>query len=74
LYLNKRYSPPEYQKTVSKVIEQMILNGEWGKFFPGGLSHLDITKRWQPSIFPCPKNRRSGWDSVVRLHARPADG
>lgn len=35
---NKEYSPAEYQKLKTKIIEQMKKNGEYGEFFPPELS------------------------------------
>ncbi|MDD4351732.1 MAG: hypothetical protein PHU71_01980 [Candidatus Gracilibacteria bacterium] len=32
--LNKQYTNAEYEELVSKLIEHMKKNGEWGKFFP----------------------------------------
>jgi len=32
--LNKQYSKEEYEKLVSKIIERMVVDEEWGEFFP----------------------------------------
>lgn len=35
---NKQYPKEEYERIVAKIIEQMTSMGEWGEFFPVGLS------------------------------------
>ncbi len=36
--LNKQYTREEYEELVPKIIEKMIVNGEWWEFFPSSLS------------------------------------
>lgn len=36
--LNKQYSKSEYENLVSKIIEKMIADGEWGEFLPLSMS------------------------------------
>ncbi len=35
---NKQYTAEEYHKTVAKIVEKMISDGEWGEFFPMAIS------------------------------------
>lgn len=36
--LNRQYSPAQYEALVPKIIEHMQSTGEWGMFFPAGIS------------------------------------
>mgnify|MGYP001568335787 FL=1 len=39
--LNKQYTREEYEELVPRIIRHMIKTGQWGEFFPSGLSPFD---------------------------------
>lgn len=49
---NKQYTKEDYEKLVPQIIDQMIENGEWGKFFPMSLSPFGYNEsrahQWYP--------------------------
>jgi hypothetical protein len=53
--LNKQYSFEEYEKLAPKVIEHMIKNKEWGKFFPKDLTPYGYNKSIAHDYYPLDK-------------------
>lgn len=52
---NKQYSPAEYEKLVTKIIEHMQRTGEWGQFFPMSTCPLGYNTALTADYFPLPK-------------------
>ncbi|HEY4503338.1 MAG TPA: hypothetical protein VJC14_02810 [Candidatus Paceibacterota bacterium] len=50
--LNKQYSKEEYKRLVSKIIEHMKKNGEYGEFFPSSLSPFPYEVTAANEFFP----------------------
>ncbi len=50
--LNKQYTKGEYEALVSKVIELMQKSGEWGEFFPAGISPFAYNETTAQMYFP----------------------
>ncbi len=50
--LNKQYEPEDYEKTKNKLIELMRRTGEWGEFFPAGLSPFYYNESVAQDEFP----------------------
>ena len=50
--LNKQYSPQEYERTCSRIVESLIRDGVWGQFFPPALSAFGynetVAQDWYP--------------------------
>ncbi|MFA4930958.1 MAG: hypothetical protein WC570_03795 [Patescibacteria group bacterium] len=57
--LNKQYSKEEYEKLVGKIIEQMTMAGEWGEFFPIGLSPFGYNESLGDDFMPMTKEGAS---------------
>ncbi len=53
--LNKQYSKEEYEKLVPKIIEHMKKTGEWGEFFPLGISLFGYNKTSAQMYYPLTK-------------------
>lgn len=53
--LNKKYSPEEYEKVVSKIIEHMKKTNEWGEFFPISHSPFGYNETVANEYFPTTK-------------------
>lgn len=53
--LNKKYSPEEYEKMVSRIIEHMQETGEWGEFFPYKMSQFAYNETSAMDYFPLNK-------------------
>lgn len=60
---NKQYSPAEYEQTVAKIISHMQNTGEWGEFFPIGISPLCYNTSIAQDYFPLEREAviASGW-------------
>ena len=50
--LNKQYSKEEYERLVPRVIELMRQHGEWGEFFPAGVSPFAYNETTAQVYFP----------------------
>ncbi len=50
--LNKQYTKEEYEALVSRVIELMQEHGEWGEFFPAGISPFAYNETTTQVYFP----------------------
>lgn len=61
--LNKQYSKEEYDRTVQVIVERMIKNDEWGKFFPVGISPFGYNETVAMEYFPMsrPEVEGKGW-------------
>ena len=63
--LNKQYTKEEYEKTVSKIIEKMRVDGEWGQFFPMNLSpycyNETVANLWFPKTHKEAVNFGTKW-------------
>lgn len=55
--LNKQYSQDEYGRLVSKIIERMSSDGEWGEFFPVELSPYCYNETAAQEYFPLQKEQ-----------------
>lgn len=69
--LNKRYSKEEYNVLVPKIIEHMKKTGEWGEFFPAGMSYLGYNETLANDYYPMTKEEvlSRGWqwqDDIVK--------
>jgi len=53
--LNKQYTKEEYEALVPKIIEHMKQAGEWGEFFPYGLSAFGYNESDAMDFFPLKK-------------------
>jgi hypothetical protein len=49
---NKKYSPDEYEKLKSKIIEHAQKSGEWGEFFPISISPFAYNETIAQEYFP----------------------
>jgi hypothetical protein len=77
--LNKEYSKGEYKVLKNKIIEHMKKTGEWGQFFPIGISGFGYNETVAQEYFPLTKNdcqRRSipWWDEVVNTFGKETLG
>jgi hypothetical protein len=54
--LNKQYTKDDYEKTVAQIIEKMIVDGEWGEFFPANLSPFGYNESMASYYFPMEKD------------------
>jgi len=50
--LNKQYSKEEYENTVAKIIERMIGDEEWGKFFPPQICYFAYNESVAQLYYP----------------------
>lgn len=50
--LNKQYTREEYEKLVPQIIEKMIVDGEWGEFFPSSISLFGYNETLANEYFP----------------------
>lgn len=53
---NKKYSKEEYDVLVPKIIEHMQKTGEWGEFFPAGVSLHGYNESLAADCFPLSKS------------------
>jgi len=53
--LNKQYTREEYEVLVPKIIEKMIVDGEWWEFFPASLSPFGYNETVANEYFPLNK-------------------
>ncbi|MEI7510780.1 MAG: hypothetical protein WCJ84_01340 [Candidatus Peregrinibacteria bacterium] len=67
--LDKQYTKEEYDRLVPKIIEHMRYTGEWGEFFPSGLSPFGYNKTTAQLYYPLTEEeaRAQGflWDSSL---------
>ncbi len=49
---NKQYSKEEYEQLVSRIVEKMIADNEWGEFFPVEISPFGYNETIANSYFP----------------------
>jgi len=54
--MNKQYTKEEYEELVPRIIEHMISTGEWGDFFPVGLSPFAYNETLAAEYFPLSKD------------------
>lgn len=54
--LNKQYSSEEYEEIVARIIEHMKETGEWGEFFPVGISTFGYNETLANDYFPLDKS------------------
>lgn len=73
--LNKNYSQAEYETLCGKIIEHMQSTGEWGEFFPLGLSPFGYNETVAQDYFPLSemetKNKGYKWkqdDEISSYH------
>jgi len=52
---NKEYTPEEYEKLKTQIIEHMKKTGEWGEFFPVSLSPFAYNETAAQNYFPLTK-------------------
>ncbi len=50
--LNKQYSREEYEEMVSRIVEKMKVDGEWGEFFPAELSPFKYEETVANEYYP----------------------
>jgi hypothetical protein len=53
--LNKQYTPDEFNKLVPRIIGHMKETGEWGRFFPPGVSPFAYNETIAQEFFPSTK-------------------
>ena len=53
--LNKKYSPEEFEKLRTKIIQKMRETGEWGEFFPVEISPFAYNETVAQEYFPLEK-------------------
>ncbi len=53
--LNKQYTKEEYEELAPKIIEYMQNTGEWGEFFPSGLSPFGYNETVANEYYPLTK-------------------
>ncbi len=53
--LNKQYTKEEYEILVPQIIEKMIIDGEWGEFFPAKYSHFGYNQTMNMDKYPLTK-------------------
>jgi len=53
--LNKEYSPEEYETLVAKIIDKMIVEGEWGEFFKISMSPFGYNETVANEYYPLTK-------------------
>jgi hypothetical protein len=61
--LNKQYTKEEYEELVPKIIEHMKKSGEWGQFFPVGISPFAYNETVAIEYYPLSKEEvlAKGW-------------
>jgi hypothetical protein len=61
--LNKQYAKEEYESLMTKIVEQMQKNDEWGKFFPPELSPYAYNETAAFIYYPLSKDEvtSNGW-------------
>ena len=65
--LNKQYTKEEYENLAAKIIEKMQKDGEWGEFFPMGLSPYGYNETLANEYFPLTK------EEALRIGAKWQD-
>ncbi|MDD5770427.1 MAG: hypothetical protein PHE25_05655 [Candidatus Gracilibacteria bacterium] len=55
--LNKQYTKEEYEKLVPKIIEHMMITGEWGEFFPSSISPFGYNETIAEEYFPISRDK-----------------
>ncbi len=62
--LNTQYSQAEYERLVPRIIEHMKACGEWGEFFPAGLSPFGYNETVASEYYPLTAKevRGRGWN------------
>ena len=50
--LNKQYTQEEYEKLAGQIIENMIVNGSWGEFFPASMTPFCYNETLAHEYFP----------------------
>ncbi len=68
--LNKQYSKEEYEKKREEIIKEMKRNGEYGDFFPAGMSAFGYNESAAQDQFPLSKEDASAlgfrWEDTPR--------
>jgi hypothetical protein len=61
--LNKKYSPEEFEKLRTKIVQKMRETGEWGEFFPIEISPFAYNETVAQEYFPLEKSEvlARGW-------------
>jgi hypothetical protein len=61
--LNKQYTKEEYEDNIEKIVEKMINDDEWGRFFPTIISPFGYNETVAMEYFPLDQNEviRRGW-------------
>ncbi len=54
--LNKQYTKEEYEELVPHIIEKMMVDGEWGEFFPSTMSPFGYNETVAQEYFPLLKS------------------
>lgn len=62
--LNKQCTKEEYETLISKIIERMRKDGEWGEFFPASLSPFGYNESVAHEYFPISQQeaKNTGWN------------
>ena len=53
--MNKQYTKEDYLKLKEKIIEHMKRTGEWGEYFPAGVSPFSYNESMAQDYFPLKK-------------------
>lgn len=65
--LNKKYTPEEYEKEVSKIIKHMTKTNEWGEFFPYFVNVFSYNETVANEFYPLTK------EGALRIGAKWQD-
>lgn len=73
--LNKQYTQKEYEELVPKIVEHMKKSGEWGEFFPVGISSFGYNETKAYGVYPLTKEEvlKRGWKWSDYEQAVPED-
>ncbi len=75
--LNKQYSEEEYKKLREKIIEHMKKTGEWGEFFPSGISPFAYNETVAYEFFPVDEKFAEKfnwrWKEIDKRDYQPSD-
>lgn len=55
--LNKEYSKQKYEEMVNRIIKHMVIEGEWGEYFPYGLAPCAYNETVAMEYFPLAKKQ-----------------
>lgn len=73
--LNKQYTSDEFNELVPKIVEHMKETGEWGRFFPSGVSPFAYNETLAQEFFPSTKeacqSKGYGWRDMDKRDYKP---